>query len=226
MRSKSPFVALTALRASPPATTLGFTTSFHGFTSTTACRSMTAIPDRSHFPMTATPNQRWTRLRKPFASRRASSLSRVFFLALILAAIAAATADAGRVKEALLDGVPVYHWTNFKSVYPDDIARALVLRDFQRQGFHLPGHFVKEALQNTIDKEYGGDKNRLVEELKRYGETMATYHQFTAEEIILQAMRKRETEWPGSGHPPIPEMKWLASLRKGSRIQMIKTRTR
>src|SRR5450432_3082390 len=129
----------------------------------------------------------------------------------------------GRAQVALLDGAPVYHWANFPSGYHDDIARALILREFQRQGFHLPERFVDEAVQEKIEKDYGGDPAKLLAELKLSGETLANYRQFTGEEIILKAMRKRETIVGHDGRPPISEKEWLTSLRQGARIEMIKS---
>jgi hypothetical protein len=54
------------------------------------------------------------------------------------------------------------------------------------------------------------------------GETMDNYRQFTGEELIIKAMRKRETEVGHDVRLPIPEAEWLASLRKGAKVQMIK----
>ena len=67
--------------------------------------------------------------------------------AVFVASAVSATAAEARVKVALLDGAPFYHWHVFKSRYSDDIDRALVLREFKRRGFTLPYHFVEEALQ-------------------------------------------------------------------------------
>jgi hypothetical protein len=130
----------------------------------------------------------------------------------------------GRMQVALLDGVPVYHWANFPSVYSDDVDRALILRDFQRQGFLLPESFVDQSLREKIEKDYGGDRGKLIAALQRVGETMTSYRQFTSEEIMLKAMRKRETIVGHDGRPPISEAEWLASLRKGARVEMIKIR--
>ncbi|MGH8094884.1 MAG: hypothetical protein ACREIF_15665 [Chthoniobacterales bacterium] len=127
----------------------------------------------------------------------------------------------GRVKVALLDSTPVYHWVNFPSVYRNDVDRALILRDFQLHGFHLPEEFIDKAVQEKIDRDFGGDRARFMAELQRMGETMDNYRQFTGEELILKAMRKRETIVGHDGHPPIPEADWLASLRKGAKVQMI-----
>jgi TonB family protein len=130
-------------------------------------------------------------------------------------------AQAGRVKVALVDNEPVYHWTNFTSVVHNDVDRALILRDFQRQGLHLPEHFVNEAVQKKINQDYGGDKAKLLEDLKSNDETLASYRQFVTEEIILAAMRLRETKQPKNGHPPPSEAEWLESLRRGKQIRMI-----
>jgi hypothetical protein len=140
---------------------------------------------------------------------------------LLLFLVVVAHAKAGRLKVAILDGMPVYHWTIFKSVYTDDIDRALILRDFHRQGLTLPDHFVDEAIQNTVRKDFGGDQGALIKALKRDNETLAHFRQFTSEEIILRAMRKHETEKKGTNGVSQTEAEWLASLRKGARIQLL-----
>ena len=76
-------------------------------------------------------------------------------------------AQAGWIKVALIDNEPVYYWTNFPSAVHNDVDRALILRDFQRQGFHLPEHFVNEALQKKINQDYGGDSKKLLKDLVR-----------------------------------------------------------
>ena len=50
---------------------------------------------------------------------------------------------------------------------------------------------------------------------------MANYRQFTGEELIIKAMRKRATEVGHDVRLPIPEAEWLASLRKDAKVQMI-----
>ena len=58
--------------------------------------------------------------------------------------------------------------------------------------------------------------------LQRTGEATDTYRQFTGGELIIKAMRKRETEVGHGARLPIPEAKWLAALQKGAKVQMIK----
>lgn len=135
--------------------------------------------------------------------------------------VAIAHADGGRLKVAILDGIPVYRWTVFKSVYSDDIDRALILREFNRQGFTLPGHFIDEDIQIKTAKDFGGDRGKLIEALKRKNETFGDFRQFITEEIILQAMRKRETQQSENGRPLRSEAEWLAALRKGAHIQIL-----
>jgi TonB family protein len=131
------------------------------------------------------------------------------------------SARADRVKVALVDNEPVFHWTAFTSAVPDDVDRALILRAFRQQGLVIPPHFI-EAVQRKANQEYGGDEARLEADLKSHGETMASWRQFTEEEIILQAMLTKETKLPHNGHPPPTEAAWLASLRKGTKIRPIK----
>ncbi len=126
--------------------------------------------------------------------------------------ITLAPAEAGRVKVALLDGDPVYHWTNFPSARQNHVDRALILRDFRLQGFHLPEHFVDEALQKKVDKDYGGDRAKVTDALKRSGETMADYRKYTAEEVILEAMRVRMTQ------PPPPERQTSCDRRRVANV--------
>jgi hypothetical protein len=99
------------------------------------------------------------------------SLGAVVSAAFLIFADSVCAADA-RVKVALLDGAPVYHWRVFKSRYSDDIDRALVLREFKRRGFTLPDKFVEKALQQEIAEKYNGDKTNLERSLQRAGMTM------------------------------------------------------
>ena len=126
-----------------------------------------------------------------------------------------------RVKVALLDGIPVYHWRVFKSRYADDIDRALVLREFKRQGFTLPDHFVEEALENEIAEKYHGDKATLEQSLERSGASMREYRQFLAEEITLAAFPKFIAKRSKEPDSPAARAKWIASLRKGAKITLL-----
>jgi len=55
------------------------------------------------------------------AQMRCLFSSGILFLGLLV--ITSRDAAAARIKVALLDGEPVYHWTNFPSLYRNDIDR-------------------------------------------------------------------------------------------------------
>jgi TonB family protein len=134
----------------------------------------------------------------------------------------AADAPKARIKVALLDGAPVYHWRVFSSSYADDIDRALVLREFKRQGFTLPDHFITEAVQREITEKYQGSKTSLEQDLRRSGVSLQDYREFVAEEIILKALPMnvaRHSKWTDS---PATRAKWIASLRAGANIKSLR----
>jgi hypothetical protein len=141
--------------------------------------------------------------------------------AFLIFADSASAADA-RVKVALLDGAPVYHWRVFKSRYSDDIDRALVLREFKRRGFTLPDKFVEEALQQEITEKYSGDKTKLERSLQRAGMTMGNYRQFVAEELMLQALPVFIARHSKDDDSPTARAKWIASLREGANIKLLR----
>lgn len=149
------------------------------------------------------------------------SIGAVVSAAFFIFADSAGAADA-RVKVAHLDGAPVYHWRVFKSRYSDDIDRALVLREFKRRGFTLPGKFVEEALQQEITEKYDGDKTKLERSLQRAGMTMADYRQFLAEELMLQALPAFIAKHSKDGDSPAARAKWIASLREGANIKLLR----
>ena len=133
-----------------------------------------------------------------------------------------AETDRERVKVALIDGEPVYHWTHFRSAVRNDIDRALILRAFRRGGYTLPQHFIEDGINDIIKRDYGADRGKLLEALKHSRVTLADFRKFTAEELIVEAMWKRETEVGKGGRPPIPPREWLASLHKDVQIEIVK----
>ena len=150
---------------------------------------------------------------------------RGFLLAFVVPFVASAALAAGsgvRVKVALLDGTPVYHWRVFKSRYSDDVDRALVLREFRRRAFTLADHFVEEALQNEITAQFHGDKVAFEESLKRSGASLADYKQFLAEEITLAAFPKFIAMQSKEPDSPAARAKWIGSLRKSAKITLLR----
>ena len=126
-----------------------------------------------------------------------------------------------RVEVALLDGAPVYHWRSFPSSYHDDVDRALVLREFRRQGFTLPKHFVDEQLRRVITKNFNGDKAAFDEKLKQSGASITEYREFLAEELILTAFPIHVAMHSKQADSPEARAKWIASLRKNAKITLL-----
>jgi uncharacterized protein YbjQ (UPF0145 family) len=112
----------------------------------------------------------------------------------LLVLVAPTRADDARVEVARLDGAPVYHWRVFLSHYGDDVDRALILREFDRGGYHLPQHYLDQALAEEVAGHYGGDEKRLTEKLRQAGVTLQDYKAFIGEEMILAAMIAREAK--------------------------------
>jgi hypothetical protein len=149
------------------------------------------------------------------------SLGATALAAFLVFADSAGAADA-RVKVALLDGMPVYHWRVFKSRYSDDIDRALVLREFKRRGFTLPEKYVEGVLQEEITGKYNGDQKKLERSLQRAGMTIGYYRQFLAEEMILAAWPVFLARHLKDGDSPAARAKWIASLRAGANIKLLR----
>jgi hypothetical protein len=139
----------------------------------------------------------------------------------LVACVVSARAAEVRAKVALLDGAPVYHWRVFKSRWADDVDRALVLREFKRQGFTLPDHFIDEALQQEITEKYNGERARLEQSLQNSGASIADYRQFLAEEITLAAFPKFVAKHWKHPDSPAARAKWIASLRAAAKIKWL-----
>jgi hypothetical protein len=127
-----------------------------------------------------------------------------------------------RVKVALMDGQPVYHWTDFHSKLWNDVDRALIVRAFRDGGYILPKHYVTEEVNEFVEREFKGNRAKMFEELKHRRATLKNFREFIAEELMVAGMRRYITVHGKVGQAPIPEEQWLASLRKGARIQMIR----
>jgi hypothetical protein len=139
---------------------------------------------------------------------------------LVASEVSVAAGDV-RVKVALLDGVPVYHWRAFKSQFSDDVNRALVLREFNRQEFLVPDHYVEQALQEVITEHFHADKAAFEDRLRHSGASIAEYKQFLAEELILGAF-PFIAKHAKVADSPAARAKWIASLRKSAKITLLR----
>jgi hypothetical protein len=129
--------------------------------------------------------------------------------------VAPTRADDARTEVARLDGAPVYHWRVFHSHYGDDVDRALILREFDRGGYHLPQHYLDEALAEDVAEQYGGDEKRLTEKLRQAGVTLQDYKAFIGEEMIIGAVIAREAK----PRKEFSRDRWLAALKKRAKIE-------
>ena len=125
-----------------------------------------------------------------------------------------------RVEVAILDGEPVCHWRIFKSVLPDDVDRALVLRAFQRKHFKVPEKLVNDAVQRTVQKDFAGDYDKFTQNLRREGALVDDFKRFTCEEIILQAMRCHDPKL-SSVDLARQDAEYLVELRAGANVKML-----
>jgi hypothetical protein len=138
----------------------------------------------------------------------------VVFIGLVVL-VAPTRADNARVEVARLDGAPVYHWRVFHSRYSDDVDRALILREFNRSGYHVPQHYIDEGLAEEVARHYGGEEKRLTEKLRQARVTLQDYKAFIGEEMILQAVIAREA----ARTKEFSRDRWLAALKKHAKIE-------
>jgi hypothetical protein len=97
-----------------------------------------------------------------------------------------------------------------------------VLREFKRQGFTLPDHFIEEAVQREITQKYKGSKTDLERDLQRSGVSLRDYREFVAEEIILTAFPINVARHSHQPDSPAARAKWIASLRKGAKVTLLR----
>jgi hypothetical protein len=62
----------------------------------------------------------------------------------------------------------------------------------------------------------------MIRTLKNKGATLADFRRFLKEELMVQASLVRATRSPPHGQLPQTKEEWLANLRKGARIEMLR----
>ncbi len=133
----------------------------------------------------------------------------------------AAPGGDARVEVATLDGVPVYHWRAFKSQMPDDVDRALVLREFQRKHFKLPPKLIDDAVRENMVKNAGGDADKFARQLRRQGGSPEDFRLFTSEEITINAMLYANPSGRSADELARMQTQWLADLRTGATVKRL-----
>ena len=72
----------------------------------------------------------------------------------------------------------------------DLIDRALILQEFKKKEFNIPGYVVDDSVQRIIRQEFGGDRMAFVKTLQAQGFSMARFHNIEKDKITVQAMRQ------------------------------------
>ncbi len=72
----------------------------------------------------------------------------------------------------------------------DLIDRALILQEFKKREFNIPGYVVDDSVQRIIRQEFGGDRMAFVRTLQAQGFSMARFRNIEKDKITVQAMRQ------------------------------------
>ena len=72
----------------------------------------------------------------------------------------------------------------------DLIDRALILQEFKKREFNIPGYVVDDSVQRIIRQEFGGDRMAFVRTLQAQGFSMARFRNIEMDNISVQAMRR------------------------------------
>ena len=71
----------------------------------------------------------------------------------------------------------------------DLIDRQLILQEFKKKEFAIPGHLIDERVESIIREDFGGDRQAFVRTLQAQGFTMTKFREAERDKIIVQAMR-------------------------------------
>ena len=84
------------------------------------------------------------------------------------------------------------------------IDRQLIMSEFsklQKKGANLPDRIVDQEIERQVRALYGGDTQKLRDELAKARMSMATYRDLTRDKMIVQAMRAEKFK---DAPPPLP----------------------
>jgi hypothetical protein len=75
--------------------------------------------------------------------------------------------------------------------------RQLVLAEFRASTARLPASYIDADIEETIRRDYGGDRNRFVASLRAAGTTPLAYRKYIEDRIIFEYMvgQVRRTAW-------------------------------
>ena len=66
----------------------------------------------------------------------------------------------------------------------------LIVAEFRASGNKFPDYLVDQEIEGTVRREFGGDRNRFVAQLRNEGMTPLEYRKIIEEQIIVRAMRR------------------------------------
>ena len=98
----------------------------------------------------------------------------------------------------------------------DDVDCALVVREFRRR-YHVPSHYVDDAVREQTTKQFAGDRGRLVADLRRQGASLEDFRRYIEENMIIRGMLSLHTRQ----HPGQSLQGWLTGLRQKARVERL-----
>lgn len=109
------------------------------------------------------------------------------------------------------------------SVISDLLRRILLIKEFPTHGPDGPRHIAAEQIDNRIteilETQYGGDRAKLLADLKARNLTLSDYRKSIEEEIIYRYMMKQEAQFRRPTQPAIQEPKTHLRLIQFSRAE-------
>lgn len=84
------------------------------------------------------------------------------------------------------------------------IERELILREFEKSNGQIKPQYIDEVVKRIIREQFDGDRGRFLEELKKSDISERKFRQIQEKILIVQMMRRRETE---TIPPPTPEQR-------------------
>ena len=136
--------------------------------------------------------------------------------ALVMLPAGGLRADDTRVQVGTGNGQPIYVSSVFskQSIVKDPVDRALILQDYEKSENVLPPELVSKAMENIVKTSYGGNADRLLAELARYGISPQDYVHFVAEEMAIQATLDAHKIENKAGA-------WVGGLRKAAAVELL-----
>ncbi len=71
----------------------------------------------------------------------------------------------------------------------DLIDRQLILQEFRKKDFQIPGHIIDDRIQTIVREEFGGDRQAFIRTLQAQGYTLSKFRDIERDKFIVQAMR-------------------------------------